>query len=285
MMEEKDIQNTQEGPLHIDLQAIVKNRVSKGKRRFIPRALVRGVEKLIHQEELNGILSRTYPAVGTEFAKASLADLDMTVEVEGLDNIPEEGRFVFASNHPLGGLDGIALIAVLGEIYGDEHLRFPVNDLLLNVKPLDNIFVGINKFGKQGRQAAEELNKVWESPDQQVIIFPAGLVSRLGKKGVIADLEWQKNFVAKALEFNRDIIPVRVVAQNSMRFYRTAKWRKRLGIKFNFEQALLPGELCKSRGKTIKIQIGKPIPIAELRSKGLKPKELADHIRSIVYSM
>lgn len=274
-----------EGPMHIDLQAIIDSRLSPGKRRLVPRALVRWLERVVRQDDLNGILSRTYPAVGTEFAKAALADLDITVKVVGADNIPPQGRFVFASNHPLGGLDGIALIALLGGIYGDERLRFPVNDLLLNVRPLDNVFVGINKFGRQGRRAAEALNDVWADPDKQVVIFPAGLVSRLGKGGVIADLEWQKSFVAKAMEYDRDIIPVRVIARNTMRFYRAARWRKRLHIGVNLEQALLPGEVCKARGSRITIVIGKPIPCSVLREKGRKPKELAAEIRDIVYSL
>lgn len=273
------------GPMQIDLQAIVNARLSPTKRRFVPRLLVRGLERLVRQDELNGILRRTYPAVGTEFAKAALADLNITVKVEGLENIPKKGRFVFASNHPLGGLDGIALIAVLGEIYGDDRLRFPVNDLLMNVKPLDNVFVGINKYGRQGRTAARTLNDVWASETQQVAIFPAGLVSRLGRQGKIADLEWQKNFVAKALEFERDIIPVKVVALNSMFFYRAAQWRKRLHIGINLEQALLPGELCKARGSEITIIFGKPIPIAQLREEGRKPKEIAARIRGIVTDM
>lgn len=278
-------QHTSEGPIQIDLQDILRKRLSPGKWRFVPRRAVRVLERLIRQDELNGILRRTYPAVGTEFAKAVLADLNITVEVVGADNIPAVGRFVFASNHPLGGLDGIALIAVLGELYGDEHLRFPVNDLLLNVKPLDNIFVGINKYGRQGRRAAENLNSVWSAADKQVVIFPAGLVSRLGKGGKIADLEWHKNFVAKALEFDRDIIPVRVVARNSMRFYRLARWRKRLHIGVNLEQALLPSELCKARGSKIIIKFGKPLKIDDLRKKDRKPKELAAQIRDIVVGM
>lgn len=274
-----------EGPLQIDLQAIVDSRLSPAKRRFVPRWLVRAVERLVRQEELNGILNRTYPAVGTEFAEAVLADLDIAVKVVGKENIPPQGSFVFASNHPLGGLDGIALIAVLGRLYGDGRLRFPVNDILLNVRPLDNIFVGINKYGRQGRRAAATLNDIWGDLDKQVAIFPAGLVSRLGKGGVIADLEWQKNFVAKAMEFGRDIVPVRVIAHNSMRFYRAARWRKRLHIGVNLEQALLPGEMCKARGSEITIMFGKPIPSSELRAKGRKPKELAAEIKDIVYSL
>lgn len=272
-----------EGPLHIDLQAIVRARLSPAKRRFVPRALVRAVERLVRQEELNGILSRTYPAEGTAFARAALADLDIRISTEGLENVPAEGRFIFASNHPLGGLDGIALIAVLGEIYGDERLRFPVNDLLMNVRPLKNVFMSVNKLGKQARTNSRLLNEAFASADKQMLIFPAGLVSRKGKKGRIADLEWQKSFITKAIENRRDIIPVTFTGHNSSRFYNAARWRKRLHIGVNLEQALLPGEVCKARGSEFKIIFHKSIAWQKLRDSGRRPQELAQAIREIVH--
>ena len=273
-----------DGPLQINLQAIVDKRMPASKRRWIPRWVVRALERLVRQEELNGILRRTYPHKGTAFAKAALRDLNIKIGVEGLENIPREGRFIFASNHPLGGLDGIALISVLGELYGDEKLRFPVNDMLMNVEPLRGVFIPINKFGRQGRDAARQLAETYAS-DSQLIYFPAGVVSRLHKGGEIKDLEWQKAFVAKAVEYDRDIIPVHFSGRNSMRFYRIARWRKRLGIKFNLEQILLPSELCEAKGSRYRITIGKPVTASELRAAGQSPKVLAAKIRDRVYSL
>lgn len=273
-----------DGPLQIDLQEILRRRVPPARRRWIPRWLVRRLERLVRQDELNGILQRTYPNEGTSFASAALKDLNIEVEVRGLENIPQTGRFIFASNHPLGGLDGIALISVLGARYGDDRLRFPVNDMLMNVRPLRGVFIPINKFGRQGREAVRQLAETYAS-DAQMIFFPAGLVSRLHKGGLIKDLEWQKAFVAKALEYDRDIIPVHFSGRNSMKFYRLAKWRKRLGIKFNFEQILLPSELCKSKGSKYVITIGKPLTAASLRESGKTPRQLAADIRDRVYSL
>lgn len=273
-----------EGPLQIDLQAILRQRVPAAKRRWIPRWAVRRLERLVRQDELNGILRRTYPKEGTEFATAALRDLDIDVEVRGIENIPDAGRFIFASNHPLGGLDGIALISVLGARYGDEGLRFPVNDMLMNVRPLRGVFIPINKFGRQGREAARQLACTYGS-EAQIIFFPAGLVSRLHKGGEIKDLEWQKAFVAKALEYDRDIIPVHFSGRNSMKFYRAAKWRKRLGIRFNLEQLLLPSELCKAKGSRYVITIGQPITVASMRHSGKTPKQLAADIRETVYAL
>lgn len=276
--------DTHSGPLQINLRKIIDDRVPPSKRRFIPSWLISRLERLVRQRELNEILAHTYPARGVDFAKAALKDLEISVQVSGMENIPEQGRFIFASNHPLGGLDGIALIAVLGEKYGNEGIRFPVNDLLMNVEPLRDIFLPVNKFGRQGREGAKRLQEVYAS-DCQVLYFPAGLVSRLGKEGRIADLEWQKTFVSKALEHGRDIIPVFFSGQNSMHFYRTARWRRRLHIGFNFEQVLLPSELVKARGSRFRVSFGAPVTVEEMLASGKKPRQLAEEIRERAYSL
>lgn len=273
-----------DGPLQIDLERIIADRVPESRRRWIPRWLVRRLCRLVCQDELNGILRRTYPARGTAFATAALRDLDITIKVVGEENIPASGRFIFASNHPLGGLDGIALISVLGRRYGDAGIRFPVNDLLMNVEPLRGIFLPVNKFGRQGRDAARCLNELYAS-DRQVLYFPAGLVSRLGEGGRIADLEWQKTFISKAIDNKRDIIPVYFEGLNSRRFYRTARWRRRLKIGFNFEQILLPSELVKAKGSRFTIVFGKPIEWSRLAESGESPRLLAAEVREIVYKL
>lgn len=271
-------------PLKIDLQAIIKSRLPRNKSKFIPTFLIRMLEKLVCQEDLNGILSRTFPHEGVAFADAVLKDLNITVDVAGIENIPSTGRFIFASNHPLGGLDGIALIKVIGGMYGDENFRFLVNDMLMNVRPLRNVFLPINKYGAQGRSAAVQINREYES-DKQMIIFPAGLVSRKQKGGEIKDLQWQKAFIAKAIEYQRDIIPVFFEGLNSPFFYNFAKWRKCSGLKFNIEQVLLPSEVCKSLGKHFRIHIGRPISWQSLKQSDRTPIQLADDIKAVVYRL
>ena len=272
------------GPLEINLHQILRKRMPRKISRFVPGFLITALERLIHQDELNEMLRVGYPLRGSAFAAKILGYLDLDVEVVGLENIPDGERVMFASNHPLGGLDGIALIAVLGSRYGDDGVRFLVNDMLMNVEPLSDVFLPINKYGSQGRTAALAINEALGS-DKQVLQFPAGLVSRLHDDGSIADLEWQKAFVAKAIEYERDIVPVRFVAQNTMRFYRTARWRKKLGLKVNIEQALLPGELCRARGGKFRIIFGKPISWQSLKARNESPRKLAAEIRGEVYKL
>lgn len=272
------------GPLQLNLTEIIRGRAGR-KGRWIPGSLLRGLERVIHQDELNEMLRVAYPEEGSAFSKKILEFLEIDVAIEGLDNLPEGKPFVFASNHPLGGLDGIALVAVLGEKYGDSNIRVMVNDLLMNVEPLSGVFLPINKYGSKGaRESSRLLNESMEA-GRHIVMFPAGLVSRLHPGNVIKDLQWKKSFVSKAIDFHREIIPVKFEGLNSMKFYKIAKWRKKLGLKINIEQALLPGEVCKSRGKRFTIKFGNPIDPSALKAEGLNQNQIIDRIYSTVYSL
>ena len=266
------------GLIQIDLTSILRSRLgSRGK--MIPGFLLHGLERIICQDELNRILRAVYPAVGSEFSRRVFEELGITLEVEGLDKLPDGEAFEFASNHPLGGLDGIALVKVLGERYGDADLRVLVNDMLMNVAPLQDVFLPVNKYGSQGREAARNLSEAFES-GKQILMFPAGLVSRLQDDGGIRDLQWQKAFVVKAIEHGRRIVPVKFEGENTRRFYRAARWRKKLGIKVNLEQVLLPSELCRAKGSRFKVKFGTPIDVAALRARGHDVRKIARIVRA-----
>lgn len=268
--------------LQLNLTEIIKARAGK-KGKWIPRRLLHGLERIIRQDELNEMLRVAHPLEGSAFSRRILSHLDICVEVEGLDRLPEGEAYVFASNHPLGGLDGIALVAVLGERYGDDRIRVMVNDLLMNVRPLAGVFLPINKYGSAGaRESSRLLNESMEA-GRHIVMFPAGLVSRLHPGGIIKDLDWRKSFVSKAMEFGRKVVPVRFEAANSMKFYRTARWRKKLGIKINVEQALLPSELCKARGNRFKITFGEPVDVRALSEGGMSVRQIVELIYSKVY--
>jgi putative hemolysin len=278
-----DIINTESysQPLQIDINKILNDRLKKKNR--IPKFAIRILERILHQDGFNTILKNAFPNAGSNFSDSVLKQLNISINIVGQENIPSSGRFIFASNHPLGGLDGITLIKVMGDIYGDDNIRFLVNDLLMNVRPLRNVFLPINKYGAQAKEGAAIINSAYES-DKQIIIFPAGLVSRLQPQGIY-DLTWQKAFVSKAIEYDRQIIPIHFNGYNSMRFYRFAKWRKKSGIKVNIEQALLPAEVFKSANKSFTITFGKPIDPKLYRNEGLTPPQIAEKIKETVYSL
>lgn len=245
------------GPIRIDVGAVLESRLGAKSAR-VPHWVVRRLESLIRQDRLNEMLRVAYPRRGAEFCRAVIDHLGITVQVNGISNMPakDQRRVIFVSNHPLGGLDGMALIDFVASHYSCSP-RFVVNDLLMAVEPLREVFLPINKHGAQSRESITAIDEAMEA-DVPVIIFPAGLCSRR-RRGKVADLEWRKMFVQKAREFHRDIVPIGFRAENSPAFYRAARWRERLGIKLNIEMALLPGEIFKAEGKTFTVNVGKII--------------------------
>ncbi len=265
----------------LDIDSVLKSKARKHYNK-IPKFAINYLKRVVHQDDLNGIIERNKDLDGVEFMKA-LVETEFKVDIEVIDeeNIPDTGKFVFASNHPLGGLDGICLSKILGEKYNGK-IRYLVNDVLLNIKNLESIFVPINKYGSQAKKSALAINEAYES-ENQVITFPAGLCSRK-IKGEIVDLEWMKSFISKAIEYERDIIPVHFEAYNSNFFYNFANIRKSLGMKFNVELIYLPGEMFKVKGQTFRITFGKPIKWQSL-DKSKTHAQWAQHIKNIVYSL
>ena len=243
-------------PLKIDIEKVVKEKAPKYAKK-IPGFLFRYLERTIHQDEINYILKTYKDSTGVKFADDLLSYMNVHINVIGKENIPPEGRFIFALNHPLGALDGVALIRFFGHFYSGK-IKFLVNDLLMHIKPLAPVFLPINKYGSQAKESSLQINNAYES-DEQMLIFPAGLCSRL-QHGKIKDLEWKKTFIAKAVQSQRDIIPIYFEGRNSTFFYRFAQIRKCIGLKFNIELIYLPDEMFNSKNKTFDIYIGKPIP-------------------------
>lgn len=263
----------------IDIEKVFYNK-NPGLFKLLPYFIIRYLKNIIHQDELNEFLKEHGHLTGLDFISKGLEYIGIDYEVNGLDNIPDKGRFIFASNHPLGGLDGLIFIHEVGKIY--PHLKFPVNDILMNIKNLDPIFLPINKYGKQDKQAVREIEESYAS-DDQILHFPAGLCSRK-KRGRVEDLEWKKHFITKAVKHKRDIIPVHFTGRNSNFFYNLAKIRVLLGIKSNIEMIYLPDEMFKQKDKKITVTFGKPVSYKKF-DKTLTPKEWAIKIKKIVYSM
>lgn len=270
----------QENIQYIDVKQILKEKAPSiaGK---IPGVMVNYLIRILHQDELNYILNHYRNKDGVEFMQELIKYFDLTLDIYGEENIPAEGRYIFASNHPLGGLDGICLSAVLGKHY-QGNIRYLVNDLLLFIPNLRSIFIPINKHGKQAKQTAILTDEAYAS-DNQIITFPAGLCSRK-MNGEIIDLDWKKSFIQKAIQYQRDIIPIYFEGKNSNFFYRLANTRKKFGIKMNYEMLYLSDEVFKAKHSTFRIHFGKPIPWQTLdTSKTLA--EWTEWVRNMAYKL
>lgn len=264
----------------IDIRKVLAQKAPSVSRK-IPGCIVDYLIRVVHQDELNDILDRYKDKEGVAFMRELVDYFDLTLDLAGKENIPAGGRFIFASNHPLGGLDGICLSAVVGDRY-QGNIKYPVNDLLLYIPNLRSIFVPINKHGAQGKDNARILEEAFAS-DNQIVTFPAGLCSRkIG--GKIQDPEWKKSFIQKAVEYKRDVVPVYFDGRNSNFFYNLAKIRRALGIKMNYEMIYLPDEMFRCKHKTFRIYFGKPIPWQTF-DNSKKPSEWAGWVRDMVYKL
>lgn len=267
----------------IDIDKVIDSKAGS-KAKFVPRFVRNWLKRIAHQDEINEFLESTGDTQGVPWLDAVMEFLDDKVEVEGLENLPDDAdgkHFTFVSNHPLGGPDGIAIGQMLGHRY-DGRIRYLVNDLLMNLHGLAPLCVPVNITGKQSRDLPRLIDATFAS-DNHVIMFPARLCSRR-ENGIIHDLPWNKAFITKSIETHRDVVPIYFEGRNSDRFYRLASLGKRLGLKVNIAMLYLADETFLNRHKTFKIKIGKPIPWQTFdRSK--RPAEWALWVEDIVYAL
>jgi 1-acyl-sn-glycerol-3-phosphate acyltransferase len=263
----------------IDLESVFKskNPVLAG---LIPGFIYRYLKRIIHVNDINEFLKIHGHKQNLEFVHAAIEDFNVTIHTEGEENIPASGRFLFVANHPLGGFDGIVLMAIISKHFND--FKFLVNDILMNIKNFQALFIPINKHGKQAMESAMEMEKAFSS-DIQILTFPAGLVSRR-IKGQIMDLTWHKNFISKAIKYQRNIIPVHFSGRNTDFFYRLAAIRKLLRIKSNIEMLYLVDETYRHRNEVLTVKFGAPISWQTF-DKTKKPAEWAKWVKERVYAL
>lgn len=269
--------------MKIDVDEVLSQRIPRYYR-YIPRFIIRWIERTICQEQLNDLMAKNGDKTGAEFCAGVLESLNISYDVAGEEKLPsiENRRVIIVSNHPLGALDGMTMIDYITKLYGG-NVKFVVNDLLMAIKPLSGVFLPINKHGKQSRNSSNAIDEAMAGNDP-IIIFPAGLCSRRQPNGTVRDLKWRKMFVNKSIEYHRDIIPMYFDAENSSFFYKFAKLRVRLGLKFNIEMIYLPREIFRSENAKFSIKIGNSISWENLM-RGKNALRQAAEIKDIVYNL
>jgi putative hemolysin len=246
----------------------------------MPHFAVRLMAAIIKQDEINHILNKYSDSEGVDFLRDLLKELNIKINIEGKENLPENGKCFFVANHPFGLVDGLILTNTVAEKYG--NFKAIGNDLFMLVPQLRPVIAATNVFGTNTRDYVIELEKLIES-ETPVTHFPAGIVSRI-KNGRIRDEKWQKSFISKAVTHKRDIVPFYFYGRNSLLFYSVFLFRKIFGIKNNLELALLPHEIFNKRNKTIKVKIGKPVSYKTL-DKSKSNSEWAQYLQEQVYSL
>ena len=247
----------------------------------IPGFFIRYLKRIVHQDEINDFLIRNQGIEGLDFVNRAVDYMEIDLEVRNLDKVPRQSRIFFAGNHPLGGLDGLCLIKTISpSIY--PSIRSVSNDLLMNVSPMRDIFIGVNKHGGNSKAYVAEMQEIFEG-DTPVIFFPSGLVSRR-IKGKIQDTEWKSTFIKKAVQYQRDVVPFHFTGRVSGFFYRLANLRKFLGIRYNIEMLYLPDEMIKQKNRRLTLTFGDPIPWQTFHNSGSAEKWTME-VRNRVYSL
>ena len=267
----------------IDIDKILRDKMG-AKAKFVPSFAVNWLKRILHEDEVNQFLWDSRGLSGTEWLTECVRYLDMTLQIEGLENLPDkdDGKlYTFVSNHPLGGQDGVALGSIIGKHY-DGRFRYLVNDLLLNLPGLKPVSIGINKTGKQSRDFPRMVEAGFKR-DNHILMFPAGLNSRK-INGKIHDLEWKKTFIAKSVEYQRDVVPIFFGGRNSDRFYRIARFSDKYVKKVNIAMLFLVDEMYRNVGKTFRVAIGKPIPWQTF-DKSRTSMEWAKYVEDMVYEL
>lgn len=265
-------------PQQLDVDKVLADK-SPSLKKVLPGFVIGLFKRIIHQNKLNSYLDRFGHHLGVDFIDDVLNDMNTKINVVGSENVQQNKRSIIASNHPLGGLDGLALMLAVGRIHSD--LFFPVNDILLSVENLRPLFIPINKHGSNAENI-KIINSTFES-DSTVCYFPFGLVSRK-RKGKIEDLEWKSTFISKSIRFKRDIIPTHINGRNTNFFYNLSNMRKALKIKSNIEMLFLPDEFVKQSNSTINITFGKSIPYTYF-DKRYSRAEWAELLRQYCYKL
>ena len=263
----------------IDLRRLIASKNEK-LLRWMPGFVLRYLERVIHQDEINTLLEKAGELKDAEFSDAVMEEFNLTISSSGLENIPKTGPLIIVLNHPLGGMDALALISLLKNHRPD--LRFIVNDILMNLENLSGLFIGINKHGINKKNVREEIEKAFNS-EHAICIFPAGLVSRK-INGLVQDLEWKRTFVTYARSLDRTVIPIKIDGQLSPFFYRLSRLRRFFRIKANIEMLYLADELFKQRNKTLTFTVGQAIKMNQFDTS-LTDKEVASEIRKIVHEL
>lgn len=259
----------------LDLNEILGPEMSRRLPGFVKRFLGRR----LHIKDINDCIMKAEHYAGAGFFDEALDYIGITYRIRGTENLDLSRKYIFVCNHPLGGPEALIIGSIFRKIYGEGFI-VPANQILYNMKPLQEFFVPVSIVpGKQKKEIGETFARMFES-DSQVLVFPAGVCAKQ-IKGKVREMPWKKMFVTQARKYERDVVPVHISGHNS-KWYFFLSWLSRtLGLKFNIGMLYLVDELFNQAGKEFVITFGKPVPYATF-DKSKTDLQWADHIKNMV---
>ncbi len=245
---------------------------------IIRRPAVSFLKKMIHQDKVNEFLKENRGLEGFEFIDAVFDYFNFSYSVSARDraNIPAEGRVVIIANHPIGSLDGLALLKLVGEVRND--VKIIANDMLLNFGNLRSLFIPVDNLGAGSALRSFRATLAALENEEAVIVFPAGEVSRARPTG-IKDSRWRPGFLHFCRKTSAPLLPIRIEAKNSLLFYGASMVFKPLGT------ALLAHEMFNKRSRTIRFSVGEAIPASQLRTDALHDRTLVKRLKKHLYQI
>jgi putative hemolysin len=263
----------------IDIEALFQNK-NPGLKKWIPGFVFRTLKRIIHEDQLNDFMKRHKADNAVQFSKGVIEEVNGSIETFGMEKVPSHGGIILACNHPMGALEAMAMVSELSKVRTD--MKFIVNDILLTLENLKEIFAGVNKHGKTAIESMRAVEELFAS-DKLIMLFPAGMVARK-TKGKVRELDWKKTFITRAKKYGKPVMPVYIEGRNSNLFYNLSNIRSRLGIKSNIEMFLLPHEMYRQTGVHIPIVFGDIIePATFTREK--TDAEWAEYVKGKTFEL
>ncbi len=263
----------------VDVKTLITSKAPKAAK-FIPPFVFSFLKRILHQDDINDIIKCGWDLDPQPFVTSVFKRWNITYTLEGLEKLDPKGRYIFASNHPFGGMDGMMIADCLIQHFGDA--RVVVNDLLMYLDPLKPIWTPVNTMGAQNPEYVRKFEEDFSS-DLPILMFPAGICSRV-VEGEIADLPWKNTFVRRAFATSRTVVPLYVKGSLHKLFYRIYRLRKALHIKLNIEMLLLVDGMYHQHNKHFRMVVGDPISPEELKAQG-SAREQVEYVRKKTYSL
>lgn len=236
------------------------------------------LKALLHEAEINGFIQENQHLRGFAFLDKVLEKFHFSYKVapEALQRIPPTGPLIIVANHPIGSLDGLALLKMVRSVRPD--VRIVANELLSLIEPLGNLFIPVDNMHERNggyKSQYQQMLKALKN-EEAIIIFPAGEVSRIRPNGV-RDGKWKGGFIKLAQKTGAPVQPIYIDARNSALFYTLSALYKPLGT------LMLVQEMFNKTEQCIRFHIGHPIPATAFKKNKLRRKELAQLVRKHTY--
>ncbi len=262
----------------IDIEHHLRTRLGDSIDRPAGQLMVKVLRALLHEDEINQFIMENRHLRGFAFLERVLDyfDFDFVVSPEQLNAIPPQGRLIIVANHPIGSLDGLALLKLVRMVRPD--VRIVANELLSLIEPLDDLFIPVDNMRERGAGYKSQYKAMLAAlkREEAIIIFPAGEVSRIRPHGV-RDGRWKSGFIKLAEKTGAPVQPIYVDARNSSLFYSLSAVYKPLGT------LMLAQEMFNKAHQTIRFHVSLPIPARALRESTLPRKQLAQQMRRYTY--